>query len=147
MKRALAFLCTLTLLLGMIVPGAYAVEDTTCPCCGATGVTWTAFTADTVPEPGVHYRLTGKVEKSGQWVIETAGTYCIDLAGYTISTNSRAFIAGDNTDKPAVVLNITDSSANRSGVIKSKGSTNSAWSAGVLYSCNKATINLYGGLI
>ncbi|MBR2311162.1 MAG: DUF4886 domain-containing protein [Oscillospiraceae bacterium] len=147
MKRVLALLCTLTLLLGMIVPGAYAVENTTCPCCGATDVTWTAFTADTVPEPGVHYRLTGKVEKSGQWVIETAGTYCIDLAGYTISTNSRAFIAGDNTDKPAVVLNITDSSANRSGVIKSKGSTNSAWSAGVLYSCNKATINLYGGTV
>ena len=71
MKRSLALLCTLVLVLGMIVPGIYAVEDTTCPCCGATGVTWTAFAADTVPLPGVHYRLTGTVEKSGQWTLET----------------------------------------------------------------------------
>ncbi len=147
MKRALALLCTLTLLLGMIVPGAHAVEDTTCTCCGATGVTWTAFTADTVPEPGGHYRLTDSVSRSKQWTIETAGTYCIDLAGYTISTDSRVFIAGSNSTTPAVVLNIMDSSANQTGVIKSTGSTNAAWSAGVLYSCSKATINLYGGTV
>ena len=146
MKRSLAFLCTLAFLLGMIVPGV-AAADTTCPCCGATNVTWTNFTADTLPEPGVHYRLTGTVEKSGQWSLKTAGTYCIDLAGQTLTTNSRAFIAGDNTDKPAVVLNLMDSSANQTGVIKSSGSTNSAWSAGVLYSCSKATINLYGGTV
>ena len=147
MKRSLALLCTLVLVLGMIVPGIYAVEDTTCPCCGATGVTWTAFAADTVPLPGVHYRLTGTVEKSGQWTLETEGTYCIDLAGQTLSTNSRAFIAGSNSTTPAVVLNIMDSSADQTGMIKSKGSTNAAWSAGVLYSCTDAEINLYGGTV
>ena len=82
MRRSLAFLCTLALLLGLVVPGTIAAGDTTCPCCGATNVTWTNFTADTVPVPGVHYRLSGKVEKSGQWTLETAGTYCIDLAGF-----------------------------------------------------------------
>lgn len=146
MKRSLALVCTVALLLGMIVPGVSA-ENADCPGCGATNVTWTNFTADTVPEPGVHYRLTGKVEKSGQWTLETAGTYCIDLAGQTLQTNSRVFIAGSNTTKPAVVLNLMDSSANQSGVIKGSGSTNSAWSAGVLYSCNNATINLYGGTV
>lgn len=147
MKRIFAILCTLALVLGMVAPGAYAVEDTTCPCCGATGVTWTAFTADTVPEPGVHYRLSGKVEKSGQWTLETAGTYCIDLAGQTLQTNSRVFIAGSNSTKPAVSLNIMDSSADQTGVLKSSGSSNAAWSAGVLYSCTNAEINLYGGTV
>ena len=146
MKRSLALLCSLALVLGMIVPGVSA-EGTACPCCSATNVTWTNFTADTVPEPGVHYRLSGKVEKSGQWTLETAGTYCIDLAGQTLQTNSRAFIAGSNTTKPAVVLNLMDSSANQTGVIKSSGSTNAAWSAGVLYSCTNAVINLYGGTV
>lgn len=146
MKRSLALLCSLALVLGMIVPGVSA-EGAACPCCGATNVTWTNFTADTVPEPGVHYRLTGKVEKSGQWTLETAGTYCIDLAGQTLQTGSRAFIAGSNSLKPVVVLNIMDSSANQSGVIKSSGSTNAAWSAGVLYSCANAEINLYGGTV
>ena len=146
MKRSLARLCSLALVLGMIVPGVSA-EGTACPCCSATNVTWTNFTADTVPEPGVHYRLSGKVEKSGQWTLETAGTYCIDLAGQTLQTNSRAFIAGNNTKKPEVVLNLMDSSANQTGVIKSSGSTNSAWSAGVLYSCTGAEINLYGGTV
>lgn len=146
MRRSLAFLCTLALLLGMIVPSAMAA-DTTCSCCGATNVTWTNFTADTVPEPGVHYRLFDDVEKKGQWTLETVGTYCIDLAGKTLTTDSRAFIAGNNTTKPAVVLNLMDSSANQTGVIESSGSTNSAWSAGVLYSCNNATINLYGGTV
>ena len=107
MKRSLALLCSLALVLGIIVPGVSA-EGTACPCCGATNVTWTNFTADTVPEPGVHYRLSGKVEKSGQWTLETAGTYCIDLAGQTLQTTSRAFIAGSNTTKPAVVLNLME---------------------------------------
>ena len=146
MKKSLALLCSLALVLGMLVPSVSA-EGTACPCCGATNVTWTNFTADTVPEPGVHYRLSGKVEKSGQWTLETAGTYCIDLAGQTLQTNSRAFIAGSNTTKPAVVLNLMDSSANQTGVIKSSGSTNAAWSAGVLYSCTNAVINLYGGTV
>lgn len=146
MKRSLAFLCTLALLLGVIVPGVSA-EGNACPCCGADNVTWTNFTADTVPEPGGHYRLTDSVSRSKQWTIETAGTYCIDLAGYTISTDSRAFIAGSNSTTPAVVLNLMDSSANQTGVLKSSGSSNSAWSAGVLYSCANAEINLYGGTV
>ena len=110
MKRSLAFLCALALLLGMVVPSAMAVADTTCPCCGATNVTWTNFTADTVPEPGVHYRLTGKVEKSGQWTLETAGTYCIDLAGYTLSGTSKVFNLGAKADSgsPAVVMNVME---------------------------------------
>ncbi|MBO5868730.1 MAG: DUF4886 domain-containing protein [Oscillospiraceae bacterium] len=148
MKKSLALVCTLALLLDMMVPGsAYAAEDTVCPCCGATNVTWVTFTADTALEPGVHYRLSGNVEKNGQWTLATEGTYCVDLAGHTISTNSRAFIVGDNTAKPAVILNIMDSSAGQTGLIKGTGSTNAAWSAGVLYVCTNAVGNLYGGTV
>ena len=146
MKKHISLLCALALVVSMIVPSVGAAGENTC-CCGATNVTWVEFTADTVPEPGVHYRLLGNVEKKGQWTLETAGTYCIDLAGKTLTTNSRAFIAGSNTTKPAVVLNLMDSSANQTGVIKSSGSTVAAWSAGVLYACPNATINLYGGTV
>ena len=150
LQKSLSFLCALALVMGMIAPisgTVHAAADTTCSACGATNVEWTTLTADTVPEVGVHYRLTGKVEKSGQWSLKDAGTYCIDLAGQTISTTSRAFIAGDNDDKPAVTLNIMDSSANQSGMIKGKGNTGATWSAGVLYSCEGAIINIYGGTV
>ena len=52
MKKHISLLCILTLLLGMIVPGAAADEATTCPCCGATNVTWTTMTDNMDMEPG-----------------------------------------------------------------------------------------------
>ena len=147
MKRLLSIFCIAALLLGMVIPGTTRAADTGCPCCGAENVTWEIFTADTIPAPGVHYRLSGNVEKNGQWTLATEGTYCVDLAGHTISTNSRAFIVGDNTAKPAVTLNIMDSSANKTGVVKGTGSTVAAWSAGVIYVCTNAVGNFYGGTI
>ena len=79
MKRSLALVCTVALLLRMIVPGVSA-EGTTCPCCGAENVTWITMTDNMDMEPG-HYRLEKDTKQKK--TLSTAGTYCIDLAGYT----------------------------------------------------------------
>ena len=74
MKKHISLICALVLIMSMIVPGAMAVADTTCPCCDVTNVIWEEFTADTVPVPGGHYRLADDVVKKGQWTLETVGT-------------------------------------------------------------------------
>ena len=138
MKRSLALVCTVALLLSMIVPGVSA-EDTTCPCCGAMNVTWTTMTDNMDMEPGVHYRL--EKDTAQKKTLSAAGTYCIDLAGHTLSGTNRVFVAGVE----GVVLNLMDSSAKQTGVIQGYGGTGNA--GGLFYIKEGATINVYGGTI
>lgn len=139
MKKQISLFCVLALLLGMIVPGAAAVEDTTCPCCGAMNVTWTTMVDNMDMEPGVHYRLTK--DTAQKKTLSTAGIYCIDLAGHTLSGTNRVFIAGTED----VVLNLMDSSDKQTGVIQGYGGSGNA--GGLFYIKEGATINVYGGTI
>ena len=92
-KRMLSLLCAVAIVLGMIVPSAFAATDTTCDC-GATDVQWETLTASTTPQPGKHYRLSGDVTWSSQMSLKTEGTYCIDLAVYTMQNKTnRALVA------------------------------------------------------
>ena len=145
-KRLLSILCSLAIVLGMVIPSAYAVTDTTCDC-GATEITWETLTADTVPEPGKHYRLAGDVTWTSQRSLKTAGKYCIDLAGYTLQHKSnRAFLLGVSGEVTALEMNIMDSSADKTG--KLLGGTNStAASGGSVYLYNGVVFNLYGGTV
>ena len=143
-KRLLSILCALAIVLGMVIPSAYAVTDTTCDC-GATNVTWETLTAGIVPEPGKHYRLSGDVTVTSQISIKTAGTYCIDLAGYTLQHKSnRVFLIGNSGTSTDIDVNIMDSSANKTGKILG-GTTSTAASGGAIYLYSGVTFNLYGG--
>ena len=139
MKKHISLLCILTLLLGMIVPGAAADEATTCPCCGATNVTWTTMTDNMDMEPGVHYRLEKDTKQKK--TLSATGTYCVDLAGYTLTGTNRVFIVG----VADAVLNLMDSSAKQTGVIQGYGGTGNA--GGLFYIVEGATVNFYGGTI
>lgn len=145
-KRLLSILCALAIMLGMVIPSAYAVTDTTCDC-GATEVTWETLTADTVPEPGKHYRLSGDVTWSSQRSLTANGKYCIDLNGYTLQHESnRVFLLGVKGSVADMEMNIMDSSANKTG--KLLGGTNStAASGGSVYLYNGVVFNLYGGTV
>ena len=138
MKKTISLLCSIALLLGMIVPSVAADEDTVCPCCGATNVTWTTMTDNMDMTPG-HYRLEKDTKQKK--TLSAAGTYCVDLAGYTLSGTNRVFVAGVE----GVVLNLMDSSAKQTGVIQGYGGTGNA--GGLFYIIEGATINVYGGTI
>lgn len=145
-KRMLSLLCVLAMMLGMIIPSAYAVTDTTCDC-GATGVEWTPLTAATTLEAGKHYRLAGDVTVTSQISIKTAGTYCIDLAGYTLQHKSnRILLLGNSGASTDIDMNIMDSSANKTGKLLG-GTTSTAASGGAIYLYNGVTFNLYGGTV
>ncbi|MBR2311160.1 MAG: DUF4886 domain-containing protein [Oscillospiraceae bacterium] len=146
MKKALSLICTLAIVLGMIIPSAHAVTDTTCDC-GATNVEWETLTNSTIPEPGKHYRLAGDVTWGSQRSLKTAGKYCIDLAGYTLQHQSnRAFLLGVSGEVTNIEMNIMDSSAGKTG--KVLGGTNStAASGGTIYLYNGVVFNLYGGTV
>ena len=139
MKKHISLFCVLALLAGMIVPGAVAAEDTTCPCCGATNVTWVTMTDNMDLEPGVHYRLAK--DTAQKKTLAVAGTYCVDLAGYALSGTNRVFVAGVE----GTVLNLMDSSAKQTGVIQGYGGTGNA--GGLFYIVEGATVNIYGGTI
>lgn len=145
-KKFLSLICVLAIMLGMVIPSAYAVTDTTCDC-GATDVQWETLTASTVLEPGKHYRLDGDVTYTSQKTVKTAGKYCIDLAGHTLQHESnRAFLLGVSGEVTALEMNIMDSSANKTG--KVLGGTNStAASGGTIYLYNGVVFNLYGGTV
>ena len=139
MKKHISLFCVLALLLGMIVPGAVAAEDTVCPGCGAINPTWTTMTDNMDMEPGVHYRL--EKDTTQKKTLSTVGTYCVDLAGHTLSGTNRVFVAG----VAGVVLNLMDSSAKQTGVIQGHGGSGNA--GGLFYIKEGATINVYGGTI
>ena len=147
MKRLLSMICALALVLGMVIPTAshvHAVTDTTCDC-GATNVEWTTLTDDTVLEPGEHYRLEADRTKSIELQKpENIGTYCLDLAGHSISRNNRSIVLGKNDGSVAITLNIMDSSANQSGRVEGAWG-NTSYSAGVVYVYKGTTMNIYGG--
>ena len=146
MKKYLSLICVLAMVLGMVIPSAYAVTDTTCDC-GATNVEWETLTASTELEPGKHYRLTGDVTRSSQMSLKTEGTYCIDLAGYTLQNKSnRAFLLGNSGTSTKIVMNIMDSSANKSGKLLG-GTTSTAASGGSIYLYSGVVFNLYGGTV
>ena len=148
-KRFVSLICAMALVLGMIIPGSnhvHAVSDTTCDC-GATNVEWITLTEETVLAPGNHYRLAGDVD-TGLIHLNTkeeAGTYCLDLAGHTLrSTNNRVFFIVKANDGDPIVVNIMDSSAQKTGrVVGFWGGPNNG--AGVIYLQNGATMNVYGG--
>ena len=150
-KKVLSFICALALVLGMLVPlggtaQAATVAETAssiCPACGAAVTAWETWTADTTPVPGGHYRMAADVS-DGQTSLNTAGTYCFDLAGHTLTSSSRAFLLGVKGSTTAVILNLMDSSADKSGKVKSSYTSGSG-AAFYLYSGTE--MNLYGGTV
>lgn len=142
-KRTLSLICALALMLGMVVPSVHAA--TACSCCGAADVEWTTLTADTVPVDGGHYKLAGDVTLAKQYNFNKTATYCFDLAGYTLeSPKDRVFLLGANGDSSQkVVVNVMDSSANKTGRVE--GDSSDASSGGVCYLYDGATLNMYGG--
>lgn len=144
MKKALSLICTLAIVLGMVIPTAYAETNSPCLVCGTDE--WTTLTADTVLEDGGHYRLSGTVSLSKQFSVSTTANVCIDLAGHTLKHDTgRAFLLGNSDGKgnDKVVLNVFDSSENGTGRVE--GDSSDAASGGVAYLYNGATINIYGG--
>lgn len=146
MRKVITIISVFALLLGMLVPGASATEDTTCPCCGTENVTWEVLTDGATLEAGVHYRLESNVSGLGR-SITTAGTYCIDLAGYTISGTSKVFNLGAKASEgsPAVIMNVMDSSEAQTGLIQGYGNSGNA--GGMFYVFAGSVFNLYGGTI
>ena len=145
-KKVLSLICALAILLGMVIPSAFAVTDTTCDC-GATNVEWTTLTAETALESGKHYRLENDVDLSSQYSISTDLVVCIDLAGHTLSNDSgRVFVLGknDHSGSATVVVNVMDSSANKTGRVEGQCKS-SAVAGGVCYLYAGATLNIYGG--
>ena len=150
-KKVLSFICALALVLGMLVPlggtaQAATVAETAsniCPACGATVTAWETWTADTTPVSGGHYRMAADVS-DGQQSLNTAGTYCYDLAGHTLTSSSRAFLLGVKGSTTAVILNLMDSSADKTGKVKSSYTSGSG-AAFYLYSGTE--MNLYGGTV
>lgn len=156
MRRALSMICALALTLGMIVPWSghvHATEvtepavTTACPYCDVPVTEWETLTADTVWEPGNHYRLTDRLELSQIVNLDTAeeaGTYCIDLAGHTlINPNNRTFLLGKSGGTVSVTVNIMDTSLAKSGRVE--GFWGKGTSGGVVYMYSGATMNIYGG--
>lgn len=143
MKRIVSAFCMLAILLGMIVPSAFA--ETSCSCCGATDVTWETLTASTTLQSGHHYRLESNLNR-GQSIISASNfTVCIDLNGKTLSNSSgRLFLVGYNSGKNNTV-NIMDSSAAQTG--KMVGGFSGSGSGGVVYLYGYNTMNIYGGTV
>ena len=89
--------------------------------------------------PG-HYRLTENVttaQKQPNYNNEHPGTYCVDLAGYTFTGESRAFLV-----RTGAKLNIMDSVGG--GVVS--GHVSSAAAGGVIY-VSGGEVHMYGGTV
>ena len=91
-----------------------------------------------------HYYLTSDVEVP-QKDIAAGVTLCLDLNGYSItSTNNRVFNAKASDGAKHAVLNIMDSSEQKTGKVIGLGAGSSG---GTLYTNDGSTINIYGGEI
>lgn len=148
-KRILSLIFAFAMVLGMIIPSAAYVHAATstewCEACKKS-VTWTDVTGRiSSPVNGGHYRLTQNVGAKTTTLSE-AITICLDLAGYSYVGETRAFVLGDNTNKPAVVLNIMDSSAKKTGTLKGYG-VSANYNSGVISAYPNTEINIYGGTI
>lgn len=91
--------------------------------------------------PTGHYVLTenvGTEQKQLNGDGNHAGTFCIDLAGFTFTGASRAFYCN-----AGVTLNIMDSAGG--GIVE--GLSGSATGGAVLYSYENSTVNLYSGTV
>jgi len=89
-----------------------------------------------------HFRLTKNVS-GAQVSLKQNGKVCLDLAGYTYTGSTRAFLAGNSAGDYTVELNIMDSSENKTGVVQANGSG----TGGVFYLYKNTSLNLYSGTL
>jgi len=148
MKKGLSIICTLALVLGMIIPSSNHVHATdTCPACGATNVEWETLDQAATITPDGHYRLTYDLQLIKKLSMnnstEDVHTYCLDLAGYTITGPDRTIIMNNSGTGP-VVFNLMDSSSAKTGRVEGYGVTQGG---GIVYMYGNATMNMYGGTI
>ncbi|MCD8119349.1 MAG: hypothetical protein LUE29_07725 [Lachnospiraceae bacterium] len=124
-SRALAWVMTFVLLLGMVVTPTYAEE---------TGTESNSTTATSLPEAdnGV-ITLTSNVTLGEYWTV--SGTVTLDLAGFTLDLGSnRITVAGGAS------LTINDSSTENSGVVTSSDTSR-------VITVNGGTLIVNGGTI
>ena len=144
MKKLLCLLAALLVCgaLTMLVSAEEtATVPTTCQACGQE-VTWTAMPSSAPTTAGhYHYYLTKTATKS-QFSIKTSGvTICLDLNGFGYVTTGRSMNLGSG-----VVLNIMDSSADKTGYIQGRRGTNNTV-GGTITIAENATVNLYSGTL
>ncbi|MBO5867869.1 MAG: hypothetical protein J6Q54_03045, partial [Oscillospiraceae bacterium] len=104
---------------------------------GCENVTWTPWDGVTL-ENGGHYYLTDNLVVANALTVSVANV-CIDLNGYTLTAApaDRAFTMSNNC-----VLNLMDSSADNTGLLRSFGLTGEK-SGGLLYVSSGGTMTLY----
>lgn len=150
MKRRIAGAMLLVLLIALLAVNVSAAENFVCPCCGKaySACNWQPWTltdggtGNTLTADG-HYYLTKNMSSVTTQIRIGNDTdmpkITLDLRGYTINSNVRAFgvYAGST-------LSIVDSVGG--GTVKGK-QTSTSQVGGVIRVNKNATLNLYGGTV
>ena len=164
MKRFLALLLTLALVMGMAIMPVTAAEEPefaptaqeTCPHCGVAwdACNWQALLIEEydVTIPSGHYYLAEDMNTTSRCKIGTsdgqtadlAEDVCIDLRGFDVTqteTNKRVFYVYNYCR-----LSIMDSVGG--GKVTGTGYTGTSGGAGgTIYTCKNAQVDLYGGTL
>lgn len=109
-----------------------------CEVCQKT-VVWTSLASTLPATASGHYKLTKNVSAS-QVSITSNAKICLDLAGYSYTGSTRAFIlnSGSGAD-----LHVMDSSEDQTGVLQGAGSG----TAGVIYAYKNTKFSLHSGTV
>ena len=118
-------------------------EGSWCEACQKT-VFWQSLTEALPADASGHYKLTKKVSVK-QVTIKSNNKICLDLAGYSYTGSSRAFLLGTEDGDYKVDLNIMDSSANQTGVLQGYGGSKTG--GGVIYAYKNTKISIYSGTV
>ena len=152
-KRVFSLLLALTLALSVLpAPATATTAQVTCPVCDQTGenVVWASWSelADNTITGDKHLKLTENVLLTEQVVIASGGNLLLDLNGYALRAAelSRCFDVRGGT------LTITDSSANKTGVlyggdVSGLGATDNAYGGGAIRVASAGELNILGGTI
>ena len=156
MKKLLAMLCLLAVLVGCLAVSASAASTKTgyCEKCKTT-VTWEPIVWGTQSAGHKHYYVPADTANATQMILKAGANACIDLNGKQIvQPGGRIFLLNGATAEAPASLSIQDSVGGATVTSKSykylnaDGSTKSQsnnGAGGVMWVDNYCTLDIYGG--